>query len=249
MKILVAVKQVIDHHVSIQVKLDNTGIETNNVKMSINPFDEIAVEAAIRFKEAGIATEIIAISIGDKSVQNVLRSALAMGADRAIHIETALEVQPLAVAKLLQALVAQESPQLVILGKQAIDDDSNQTGQMLAGLLNWGQGTNASQLILKKETIEVTREIDTGLETLNLTLPAVITTDLSLNKPRYIKLPNMMKAKRKPLAVLTSEELNIDITPRLQTLKVELPPQRKAGVDISSVEELVSKLKTEAQVI
>ncbi len=249
MKILVAVKQVIDHHVSIQVKLDNTGIETNNVKMSINPFDEIAVEAAIRLKEAGIATEIVAVSIGEKSVQNVLRSALAMGADRAIQIETALEVQPLAVAKLLQAIVAEESPQLVILGKQAIDDDSNQTGQMLAGLLNWGQGTNASQLVLNKENIEVTREIDSGLETLNLTLPAVITSDLSLNKPRYIKLPNIMKAKRKPLAVLTAEELSVDITPRLQTLKVELPPQRKAGIDVSSVEELVNRLKTEAQVI
>jgi electron transfer flavoprotein beta subunit len=249
MKILVAVKQVIDHHVSIQVKLDNTGIETNNVKMSINPFDEIAVEAALRLKEEGVASEVIVVSIGNKTVQNVLRSALAMGADSAIHIETVVEAQPLAVARLLQAIVTQESPQLVILGKQAIDDDSNQTGQMLAGLLNWGQGTNASHLILNEDCIEMTREVDNGLETLSLSLPAVVTTDLRLNKPRYIKLPNIMKAKRKPLTIITPEVLEVDITPHLHTLKVELPPQRSAGVDVSSVDELINKLKTEAQVI
>ncbi len=249
MKILVAIKQVIDHHVAIQVKLDNTGVETNNVKMSINPFDEIALEAAIRLQESGIASEVIVVSIGEKPIQTTLRSALAMGADRALLIQTDVETQPLAVAKLLQAVVAQENPQLVLLGKQAIDDDSHQTGQMLAALLNWGQGTNASQIILKDDEVQVTREIDTGLEIISLSLPAVITTDLRLNNPRYIKLPNIMKAKKKPLTILAAEELDVDITPRLQTCKVELPLRRKTGIKVENINELITKLQTEAKVI
>lgn len=251
MKILVAVKQVIAHNIAIQVKLDNSGIETNNIKMSINPFDEIAVEEAIRLREKGVASEVVVVSAGGKDIQQTLRSALAMGADRALLVQTDAELQPLAVAKILQAVVAEEEPQLVLLGKQAIDDDSNQTGQMLAGLLKWGQGTNASQLIVaeEKNEVQVTREVDLGLEQISLTLPAVITTDLRLNTPRYIKLPNIMKAKRKPLKVITVDALGVDVSSRLETLKVEEPPQRQAGRRLDNVDELIDKLQTEAQVI
>jgi len=249
MKVLVAVKQVIDANVSIWIKKDNTGVETNNVKMSINPFDEIAVEAAVRLKESGSANEIVVVSIGKQRCQEVLRSALAMGADRAILIQTDAEIQPLAVAKLLQAIVVQENPQMVLLGKQAIDDDNNQTGQMLAALLNWGQGTYASNQVLDNSEVKITREIDVGLETIAIPLPAVITTDLRLNEPRYLKLPNIMKAKKKPLTTLTPEELAVDITPRQQTIKVEPLPQRKAGIKVTDVAELVDKLRNEAKVI
>ena len=249
MKVLVAVKRVVDYNVKIRVKADGSGVETANVKCSMNPFDEIAVEEAVRLKEAGIVTEIVAVSIGVTQAQETLRTALAMGADRAILVDSADEIQPLAVAKILKALVAQENPGLVILGKQAIDDDSNQTGQMLAALLGWAQGTFASKVAIADGTATVTREIDGGLETVALTLPAVVTTDLRLNEPRYASLPNIKKAKKKPLATTTPAALGVDTTPRLVTLKVAEPAKRSAGVKVGSVAELVAKLKTEAKVI
>ena len=249
MKVLVAVKRVIDANVKVRVKSDGSGVETTNVKMAMNPFDEIGVEEAIRLKEAGKATEIIAVSCGAQQCQETIRTALAMGADRGIHVLTDVELQPLAVAKLLKAVVAKEQPQLVILGKQAIDDDCNQTGQMLAGLLGWAQATFASKLAPADGTLAVTREIDSGLETVTLKLPAVITTDLRLNEPRYASLPNIMKAKKKPIDALTPEQLGVDPTPRLKTLKVTEPPRRQAGIKVKSVAELVDKLKNEAKVI
>ena len=249
MKVVVPVKRVIDFNVKVRVKADRSGVETANVKMSMNPFDEIGVEEAVRLKEAGKATEVIAVSIGPAACQETIRTALAMGADRGIHIETDAELQPLAVAKLLKAVVAKESPGLVILGKQAIDDDSNQTGQMLAALLSWPQGTFASQLSFKDGGLEVTREVDGGLETVMLKLPAVITTDLRLNEPRYASLPNIMKAKKKPIDKLTPAALGVDVTPRLATLKVEEPPKRKGGTKVKDVAELVDKLRREAKVI
>ena len=249
MKILVPVKRVVDYNVKVRVKADGTGVETANVKMSMNPFDEIAVEEAVRLKEAGKAAEIVAVSMGVAQCQETLRTALAMGADRAILVETQAELQPLAVAKLLKALVEREQPELVILGKQAIDDDANQTGQMLAALLGWPQGTFASKVEVGEGRVRVTREIDGGLETVELKLPAVITTDLRLNEPRYVTLPNIMKARKKPLEALTPEALGVDVTPRLKTLKVEEPPKRKGGVRVADVKELVYKLKHEAKVI
>jgi len=249
MKVLVPVKRVIDYNVKIRVKADHTGVETANVKMSMNPFDEIGVEEALRLKEAGKATEVVAVSIGPTQAQETIRTALAMGADRGIHVETDQEVQPLAVAKLLKAVVAKENPGLVILGKQAIDDDSNQTGQMLAALLGWPQGTFASKLTIKDGQLEVTREVDGGLETVLLKLPAVVTTDLRLNEPRYASLPNIMKAKKKPIDKATPADLGVDIAPRLVVLKVDEPPKRKGGVKVKDVAELVTKLKTEAKVI
>ncbi len=249
MKVLVAVKRVVDYNVKVRVKPDGSGVETANVKMSMNPFDEIAVEEAMRLKEAGVATEIVAVSIGTAQCQETLRTALAIGADRAILVETGVEIQPLAVAKLLKAIVAKEQPGLVILGKQAIDDDSNQTGQMLAALLGWSQATFASKVKVSGAFAEVTREVDGGLETISVKLPAVITTDLRLNEPRYVTLPNIMKAKKKPLETLTPETLGVDVAPRLKTLKVQEPPKRSAGKLVKSVQELVEKLKSEAKVI
>lgn len=249
MKALVAVKRVVDYNVKIRIKADQTGIETANVKMAMNPFDEIAIEEAVRLKEARIINEIVAVSMGTAAVQETLRTALALGADRAIAVQTDTELQPLAVAKLLQAIAKQENPDLIILGKQAIDDDSNQTGQMVAALLDWPQGTFASKVVVANGEAQVTREIDGGLETLALKLPAVITTDLRLNQPRYASLPNIMKAKQKPLATLTPEQLNVDVTPHLVTLKVSPPPTRSAGIKVASVEELVAKLKNEAGVL
>jgi electron transfer flavoprotein beta subunit len=249
MKVLVGVKRVVDFNVKIRVKSDGSGVETANVKMSMNPFDEIANEEAIRLREAGKAEEVIAVSLGDAKCQETLRTALAMGADRAIHVETSAELQPLAVAKLLQAIAEREQPGLIILGKQAIDDDSNQTGQMLAALLGWPQGTFASKLEFVDGELHVTREVDAGLEKVILKLPAVVTSDLRLNEPRYASLPNIMKAKRKPVDVLTPEELGVDVTPRLKLLKVEEPPRRQAGVKVASVAELVDKLRREAKVI
>jgi electron transfer flavoprotein beta subunit len=249
MKILVAVKRVIDYNVKIRVKSDNTGVETSNVKMSMNPFDEIAVEEAVRLKEAGTATEVIAVSLGVAQCQETIRTALAMGADRGILVQADEALQPLAVAKLLKALVEKEQPDLVILGKQAIDDDSNQTGQMLAALLGWPQGTFASKVKLADGKAEVTREIDGGLETLSLKTPAVITTDLRLNTPRYASLPNIMKAKKKPIETIPAGDLGVDVAPRLKTLKVSEPPKRAAGVKVESVAELVDKLRNEAKVI
>ncbi len=249
MKVLVPVKRVVDYNVKVRVKADGTGVETANVKMSMNPFDEIAVEEAMRLKEAGIATEIIAISIGSAQCQETLRTALAIGADRAILVETAVEMQPLAVAKILKAIVAKEQPGLVIMGKQAIDDDSNQTGQMLAALLNWSQATFASKVKVSGNALEVTREVDGGLETLSVNLPGVVTTDLRLNEPRYVTLPNIMKAKKKPFETLTLDALGVDVAPRLKTLKVQEPPKRSAGQIVKSVPELVQKLKNEAKVI
>ena len=249
MKLLVPVKRVIDYNVKVRVKSDNTGVETSNIKMSMNPFDEIAVEEAVRMKEAGTAAEIIAVSMGVQQCQETIRTALAMGADRGIHVKCDDELQPLAVAKLLKALVDKESPDLVILGKQAIDDDSNQTGQMLAALLDWPQGTFASGVELSEGKARVIREVDGGLETIEIDLPAIITTDLRLNEPRYASLPNIMKAKKKPIEEMTPDELGIDVAPRLTTLKVEEPPKREAGVMVESVAELVDKLKNEAKVI
>ena len=243
MKILVTVKRVIDFNVKVRVKADQSGVETANVKMGINPFDEIAVEEAIRLKEAGIAKEVIVVSMGPTPVQETLRAALALGADRAIHVASEIELQPLAVAKLLQVLVQQEMPGLIIMGKQAIDDDCSQVGQMLAGLLNWPQGTFASKVIIENDKALVTREIDGGLETLALKLPAVITTDLRLNQPRYASLPNIMKAKQKPLQMLTTTQLGVDVTPRCTIIKVTTPPSRTAGVKVNSAVELVAKLK------
>jgi electron transfer flavoprotein beta subunit len=249
MKVLVAVKRVVDYNVKVRVKADGTSVETANVKMSMNPFDEIAVEEAVRLKEAGTATEIIAISVGSAQCQETLRTALAIGADRAILVETAVETQPLAVAKILKAIVAREQPGLVIMGKQAIDDDSNQTGQMLAALLNWSQATFASKVKVGGTALEVTREVDGGLETISVNLPAVVTTDLRLNEPRYVTLPNIMKAKKKPFETLTPDALGVDVAPRLKTLKVQEPPKRSAGQMVKSVAELVQKLKNEAKVI
>jgi electron transfer flavoprotein beta subunit len=249
MKVLVAVKRVIDFNVKIRVKPDRSGVETANVKMAMNPFDEIAVEEAVRLKEAGKAAEIVAVSMGGQQCQETIRTSLAMGADRGIHVLTDLELQPLAVAKLLQAIVAKEQPQLVILGKQAIDDDCNQTGQMLAALLGWGQATFASKLALDGTAATVAREVDGGIETVSLKLPAVITTDLRLNEPRYASLPNIMKAKKKTIDQTTPEALGVDAKPRLQTLKVEEPAKRQAGKKVASVEELVDKLRNEARVI
>jgi len=249
MKILVPVKRVVDFNVKVRVKADGSGVETANVKMSMNPFDEIAVEEAIRLKEAGIATEIVAVSCGAQACQETLRTALALGADRAILVETDTELQPLAVAKLLRALAQKENPQLAILGKQAIDDDCNQTGQMLAGLLGWSQATFASKLKINGGKADVTREVDGGLETIAIKLPAVVTTDLRLNEPRYVTLPNIMKAKKKPLEVVKPDALGVDVAPRLKTLKVEEPPKRKAGVKVPDAKTLVQKLKNEAKVI
>jgi len=249
MKVLVAVKRVIDFNVKIRVKADGSGVETANVKMSMNPFDEIAVEEAVRLKEAGIVKEIVAVSMGAAQCQETIRTALAMGADRGIHVLTDVELQPLAVAKLLKAIVAKEQPQLVIMGKQAIDDDCNQSGQMLAALLGWGQATFASKLKLADGAATVTREVDGGLETIALKLPAVVTTDLRLNEPRYASLPNIMKAKKKPIEQLTPEALGVDVKPRLATLKVAEPPKRQAGKKLASVAELVDKLRNEARVI
>ena len=249
MKVLVSIKRVVDFTVKVRVRSDGSGVDLDNVKMSMNPFDEIAVEEAIRLKDRGIATEVVAVSIGSGACQDILRTAMAMGADRSILIETETELQPLAVAKLLKAIVPREQPELVILGKQAIDDDSNQTGQLLASLLDWPQATFASKLEITNGKAVVTREIDGGLETLELPLPAVITTDLRLNEPRYATLPNIIKAKKRPLDVLKVEDLEVDVTPRLTTLKVEAPRPRKAGIRVSSVEELITKLREEAKVI
>jgi electron transfer flavoprotein beta subunit len=248
-KILVAIKRVVDFNVKVRVKSDGSGVETANVKMSMNPFDEIAVEEAVRLKEKGAATEIVVVSCGVQACQETLRTALAIGADRAILVETDAELQPLAVAKLLKSICAKENPGLVILGKQAIDDDSNQTGQMLAALLGWPQATFASKLNLSGGKAEVTREVDGGLETLSIKVPAVITTDLRLNEPRYVTLPNIMKAKKKTLEVLKPDALGVDVSPRLQTLKVVEPAKRKAGVKVADPKALVDKLRNEAKVL
>ena len=249
MKVLVAVKRVIDAYVKVRVKADQTGVETTNVKMSMNPFDEIGVEEAIRLKEAGTASEIVAVSLGIEQCRETIRTALAMGADRGILVQTDVELQPLAVAKLLKAVVDAEAPGLVILGKQAIDDDSNQTGQMLAALLGWAQGTFTSKLVIENGSARCTREVDGGLETVTLKMPIVMTTDLRLNEPRYASLPNIMKAKKKPIDVKTPEELGVDVTPRLVVHKVVEPPKRQAGVKVANVAELVAKLRDEAGVI
>ena len=249
MKVLVAVKRVVDYNVKIRVKADGSGVELANVKMSMNPFDEIGVEEAVRLKEAGKATEVIAISVGPAQAQETLRTALAMGADRAILVKTDDLIEPLAVAKILKGVVEAEGPEIVILGKQAIDDDCNQTGQMLAALLGWSQGTFASKITPDGDSMTVIREVDGGLETVVLKLPAIVTTDLRLNEPRYASLPNIMKAKKKPIDQLTPDALGVDVTPRLATLKVDEPPKRKSGVKVGSVAELVEKLRTEAKVI
>ena len=249
MKVLVPVKRVVDYNVKVRVKSDGTGVDIANVKMSMNPFDEIAVEEAVRLKEKGIVTEVIAVSCGDAKCQETLRTAMAIGADRGILVETTEELQPLAVAKLLKALVDKEQPSLIILGKQAIDDDANQTGQMLAALADLPQATFASKVDLAADKVTVSREVDGGMETLNLTLPAVITTDLRLNEPRYVTLPNIMKAKKKTLDVFKPEDLGVDVKPRLKTLKVSEPPKRGAGIKVPDVAALVDKLKNEAKVI
>jgi len=249
MKALVAVKRVVDYNVKVRVKSDQSGVDIANVKMSMNPFDEIAVEEAVRLKEKGVVTEIIAVSCGEAKCQETLRTAMAIGADRGILVETAEELQPLAVAKLLKALIDKEQPQLVILGKQAIDDDANQTGQMLAALADLPQATFASKVEIEGDKAKVTREVDGGLETIAIGLPAVITTDLRLNEPRYVTLPNIMKAKKKQLDVMKPEDLGVDVTPRLKTLKVSEPPKRGAGIKVPDVATLVDKLKNEAKVI
>ena len=249
MKILVPIKRVVDANVRVHVKSDGTGVDTANVKMAINPFCEIAVEEAVRLQEAGKAQEVVVVTVGSSQCQDVLRTAMAMGADRAILIETNDAVQPLAIAKLLKAVVEKETPDLVILGKQAIDNDNNQTGQMLAALLGWPQGTFASNVNLGDGNVEVTREVDGGLETVKLNMPVVITTDLRLNEPRYVKLPNIMKAKKKPLDTIAVADLGVDITPSLEILKVVEPPKRSGGVKLADVNELVNKLKNEAKVI
>jgi electron transfer flavoprotein beta subunit len=249
MKILVPVKRVVDFNVKVRVKPDGSGVDLANVKMAMNPFDEIALEEAVRLKEAGIASEVIAVSCGVAQCQETLRTALAIGADRALLVETDQELQPLAVAKLLKALVDREQPQLIILGKQAIDDDANQTGQMLAALASLPQATFASKVTIADNHAVVAREVDGGAQTLSLTLPAVITVDLRLNEPRYVTLPNIMKAKKKPLATVTPSELGVDIAPRFKTLKVAPPPQRKAGIMVPDVKTLIEKLKTEAKVL
>src|ERR671937_1232401 len=249
MKLLVAVKRVVDFNVKVRVKADGTGVETANVKMSMNPFDEIAVEGAVRLKEAGAASEIVAVSCGVPQCQETLRTALAIGADRAILVESAQELQPLAVAKLLKAVCQQESPQLVIMGKQAIDDDSNQTGQMLAALLGWPQATFASKIELAPPGAKVTREVDGGLETISIKLPAVVTTDLRLNEPRYVTLTNIMKAKKKTLEILKPDAIGVDVAPRLSILKVVEPSKRKAGVKVPDAKALIDKLRNEAKVL
>ncbi|MBI4997023.1 MAG: electron transfer flavoprotein subunit beta/FixA family protein [Rhodocyclales bacterium] len=249
MKILVPVKRVVDYNVKVRVKADGTGVELANVKMSMNPFDEIAVEEAVRMKEAGKATEVVAVSCGLAACQETLRTAMALGADRAVLVDTDVELQPLAVAKLLKALVDKEQPKLVILGKQAIDDDANQTGQMLAALLGWPQATFASKVVIEGDAARVTREVDGGLETVEIALPAVVTTDLRLNEPRYATLPNIMKAKKKPLETVKPADLGVDVAPRLTTLKVVEPARRQAGIMVADVAELVAKLKNEAKVI
>ncbi len=249
MKILVPVKRVVDYNVKVRVKSDGTGVDIANVKMSMNPFDEIAVEEAVRLKEKGIASEVIAVSCGDAKCQETLRTAMAIGADRAILVQTDVELQPLAVAKLLKALVDKEQPGLIILGKQAIDDDANQTGQMLAALADLPQGTFANKVEVTGDTVSVVREIDGGLQTVELSLPAVITTDLRLNEPRYVTLPNIMKAKKKPMETVTPEDLGVEVAPRLKTLKVAEPPKRGAGIMVPDVATLVEKLKNEAKVL
>jgi electron transfer flavoprotein beta subunit len=249
MKVLVAVKRVVDYNVKVRVKSDGTGVDIANVKMSMNPFDEIAVEEAVRLKEKGVASEVIAVSCGVQACQETLRTAMAIGADRAVMVQTDVELQPLAVAKLLQAVAQREQVELVIMGKQAIDDDSNQTGQMLAALCDWPQATFAGAVSVADGGVEVKREVDSGEEVVALTLPAVVTTDLRLNEPRYVTLPNIMKAKKKPLDTLTPDELGVDVQPRLRTLKVVEPPQRGAGVMVADVDALVDKLKNEAKVI
>ncbi len=249
MKVLVPVKRVVDYNVKVRVKSDGSGVDIANVKMSMNPFDEIAIEEAMRLKEAGKATEVVAVSCGVTQCQETLRTAMAIGADRAVLIETDAELQPLAVAKLLKSLADKEQPQLIILGKQAIDDDCNQTGQMLAALLGWPQATFASKLVIEDGKAVVTREVDGGLETLSLALPAIVTTDLRLNEPRYVTLPNIMKAKKKTLDVLTPDALGVDVAPRLKTIKVSEPAKRSAGVMVPDVAALVAKLKNEAKVI
>lgn len=249
MKVLVPIKRVVDYNVKIRVKADNTGVDLANVKMSMNPFDEIGVEEAIRLKEKGVATEVIAVSVGPKEATETIRTALAMGADRGILVTVPHEVEPLAVAKIIAAIAKAEGPQLIITGKQAIDDDSNQTGQMLAQLLGWAQGTFASKVAIDGGKAEVTREVDGGLQTVKLNLPAVVSTDLRLNEPRYASLPNIMKAKKKPIDEKTPADYGVDVTPRLKVLKVTEPPKRKGGVKVKTVQELVEKLKNEAGVI
>ena len=249
MKVLVPVKRVIDYNVKVRVKADQSGVELANVKMAMNPFDEIAVEQALRLREAGTAEEVIAVSIGPAQNQETIRTALAMGADRGIHIEALHDIEPLAVAKLLKAVVAQENPGIVLVGKQAIDDDCNQTGQMLAALLGWAQGTFASALEITGDKAKVIREVDGGLEHIEINMPAIVTVDLRLNEPRYASLPNIMKAKKKPLDSLTAGDLGVDIAPRLTIVKVEEPTDRAAGIKVGDVQELVSKLKNEAKVI
>jgi electron transfer flavoprotein beta subunit len=249
MKVLVPVKRVVDYNVKVRVKSDGSGVDIANVKMSMNPFDEIAVEEATRLKEAGKVTEIVAVTCGVAQAQETLRTAMAIGADRGVLVETGPEIEPLGVAKVLKALAVEEQPQLIILGKQAIDDDSNQTGQMLAALLGWPQATSASKVRIAGEKAEVTREVDGGLETVSIKLPAVVTTDLRLNEPRYVTLPNIMKAKKKPLTTVKPEDLGVDVTPRLKTVKVAEPAKRSAGVKVPDVATLVAKLRTEAKVI
>ncbi|MBE0620908.1 MAG: electron transfer flavoprotein subunit beta/FixA family protein [Burkholderiales bacterium] len=249
MKVLVPIKRVVDYNVKVRVKADGSGVETANVKMSMNPFDEIAVEEAVRLKEAGVVKEILVVSCGTSASQETLRTALALGADRAILVEANAELEPLAVAKLLKAVVEKENPNFAILGKQAIDDDCNQTGQMLSALLGWSQATFASKVKIADDKAEVTREVDGGLETISVKLPAVITADLRLNEPRYVTLPNIMKAKKKPLETLKADALGVDVSPRLTTLKVEEPPKRKAGVKVPDAKTLVEKLRNEAKVI
>ena len=249
MKVLVTVKRVVDPYVKVRVKADGSGVETANVKMTMNPFCEIAVEQAVRMKEAGIVTEIVAVSIGVQQCQETLRTAMAMGADRGILVETAEEVQPLAVAKVMKAIVEKEQPRLVIMGKQAIDDDSNQSGQMLAALLGWPQATFISNIEIAGDNAEITREIDGGLEKLTVKLPAVATADLRLNEPRYVTLPNIMKAKKKPMEIVKPDALGVDVAPRLKTVKVQEPPKRSSGVKVNDVAELVNKLKNEARVV
>ena len=249
MKVLVAVKRVVDYNVKVRAKSDGSGVELNNVKMSINPFCEIAVEEAVRLREKGVASEVIAVSIGEKSCQEQIRTALALGADRGILVETSEDLQPLAIAKLLKAVVEKEGVELAILGKQSIDGDNNQTGQMLAALADMSQGTFASEIVVENGKLQVTREVDGGLQTLELTLPCVVTADLRLNEPRYASLPNIMKAKKKPMDTLTPADLGVDAAPRVRTLKVEPPPERKAGIKVGSVAELVEKLRNEAKVI
>lgn len=249
MKILVPVKRVIDYNVKVRVKADQSGVELANVKMAMNPFDEIAVEQALRLREAGTANEVVAVSIGPSQNQETIRTALAMGADRGIHIESSHDIEPLSVAKLLKAVVEKETPELVLLGKQAIDDDCNQTGQMLAALLGWAQGTFVSGIELASDKAKIIREVDGGLEHLEIAMPAIVTVDLRLNEPRYASLPNIMKAKKKPLDSISVEELGVDVSPRLTTIKVEEPEARSAGIKVSDVGELVEKLKNEAKVI